>query len=355
MNNAILTSYGRTALYLALLSIGVQGKKVIIPAFTCNTTVPSAIVQAGGDPVFVNVNLSNLSMDINDLQSKLDKDVIAIISHHYFGSFNKNVYEIQNISTNLGLIHIEDCAHSLGARDPDKNREIGYIGDIAIFSFSKSLNNPAGGAIYFRDLSLKDYADKLQEQHKNFFHSFVNDYETFKYLSAITKDRNNVEDKMLHHLLFPRIFIKILRELNLYIPNYFYKITDNQNKGRYPVFDTRMTVKQKNYIESSINNLHNIIQKRQMIASKLDKIIPAYLRDFEGNTFTQYVVKHNNIYKLEDIFSKINIKTRRVWPTFQPMWNGQYNNNIEYLKNHLLLIDLDFITDEKIIKLEKLL
>ncbi|SEO72421.1 DegT/DnrJ/EryC1/StrS family aminotransferase [Propionispora vibrioides] len=354
MNNSILTSYGRTALYLALLSIGVQGKKVILPAFTCNTTVPSAIVQAGGYPLFVNVNLSNLGIDTNDLKSKLDKDVIAIISHHYFGSFNKSVYEIQEISTNAGLIHIEDCAHSLGATD--NSRQVGYTGDIAIFSFSKSLNNPAGGAIYFRDLSLKEHANELQEQHKNFFHSFINDYETFKYLSAITKDRNNVEDKMFHyHLYFSRIFIKILKELKIYIPNHFYKIMDNQNKGSYPVFDTRMTVKQKNYIESSINNLQNIIQKRQMIASKLDKIIPAYLRDFEGNTFTQYVVKHSNVCKLEDIFRKINIKTRRVWPAFQPMWSGQYNSNIEYLKNHLLLVDLDFITDEKIIKLEKLL
>jgi len=43
----LYTNYARTAIYLSLLACEVKNKQVLLPAFTCNTTLPSAIIQAG--------------------------------------------------------------------------------------------------------------------------------------------------------------------------------------------------------------------------------------------------------------------------------------------------------------------
>ena len=90
----VYTSFGRTALYLALLSIDVKNKKVLIPAFTCATTLPGAIVQAGGIPVFIDIDPSNLQMLETDILNKIDRDAKVIISHHYYGSYSNNVLTI---------------------------------------------------------------------------------------------------------------------------------------------------------------------------------------------------------------------------------------------------------------------
>lgn len=63
-------SFGRTALYLSLMTIEAKGKEVLCPAFTCATNVPTAIQMAGGIPVFVDVHAEDISLDIEDLQKK---------------------------------------------------------------------------------------------------------------------------------------------------------------------------------------------------------------------------------------------------------------------------------------------
>ena len=64
-DGSFLTSYGRTALLLALKSIPVSGKEVILPAFTCPISVTGAVIEAGAIPVFVDINLKNLNFNIN--------------------------------------------------------------------------------------------------------------------------------------------------------------------------------------------------------------------------------------------------------------------------------------------------
>src|SRR5215831_15321294 len=143
----VLTSYGRTALYLALMAIDIKKKEVIIPAFTCVTTLQPAILQAGGIPVFADVSSDTLNMEVKAIEARLSPRTKVIISHHYYGNATSNVEEIQNFATAHGLIHIEDCAHSLGAKHGGK--AVGQSGHASVFSFSKLLNCPGGGAVSF--------------------------------------------------------------------------------------------------------------------------------------------------------------------------------------------------------------
>ena len=52
-----LTTYARTALLFAVKAIPVRGRDVLLPAFTCPVAVVSAVVEAGGNPVFVDIYL----------------------------------------------------------------------------------------------------------------------------------------------------------------------------------------------------------------------------------------------------------------------------------------------------------
>src|SRR5690349_16858078 len=93
-----LTTYGRTALLAALRAINVEGREVVLPALTSRNTVVDAVIQAGGRPVFVEVELPSLNMDLQDLETKLSIDTKAIVSHHYYGYTATNLQEINRLS-----------------------------------------------------------------------------------------------------------------------------------------------------------------------------------------------------------------------------------------------------------------
>lgn len=138
--NTCFCSWGRTALYLALMSVGVQGREVLLPAFTCATNVPTAICFAGGIPVFVDVEADGLGMDIVDLESKITDKTGAIISHSYYGFVPQNISQVQQTASARNVVHIFDNSHAWGTNPQ---------GDVTVYSFSKSFTTPAGGLLSF--------------------------------------------------------------------------------------------------------------------------------------------------------------------------------------------------------------
>ncbi|MGD0778258.1 MAG: DegT/DnrJ/EryC1/StrS family aminotransferase, partial [Candidatus Solibacter sp.] len=146
------TTFGRTALLGALRGARVAGGDVLLPAFTCNTTVTSAVLQAGGTPIFVEIDPRTLNMDCDELVRKASPRLRAVISHHYYGFACTNLGEINRFCERWGAIHIEDCSHSLGARS--SGTLTGSWGRLAVFSFSKAEPNPGGGCISTDDREL---------------------------------------------------------------------------------------------------------------------------------------------------------------------------------------------------------
>ena len=59
--------------------------------------------------------------------------------------------------------------------------------------------------------------------------------------------------------------------------------------------------------------------------------------------------------RMEEIFKKVRVKTRRVWPAFQRYWLEQNTENIRSISQTLLLVDVDCITEDKILKLSRLM
>ena len=86
----------------------------------------------GYKPVFVDINLSNLSMNINQVIKKINKKTLAVFITHAQG-FNGLSNELLTILKKKNIHLIEDVCESHGAKF--KNKKLGSYGLISNFSF----------------------------------------------------------------------------------------------------------------------------------------------------------------------------------------------------------------------------
>jgi perosamine synthetase len=141
------------ALHLALTAFHFpEGKKVLVPAITFASTA-TAVLYNRLIPVFVDVDPVTVSMDLNDLQRKYDKDCVAVIPVHN-GGYPVPMDRLMEIAKKLDLKVIEDCAHCAGG--DYKGKKLGTWGHIGCFSFEekKCMTTGDGGMICSDDIEL---------------------------------------------------------------------------------------------------------------------------------------------------------------------------------------------------------
>lgn len=144
------TFHGRYAIYQALQAMHKNGKNIVlVPAYHCPVVV-EAVLNAGFEPRFYNLD-SNLSPDPNDIRSKLDRHVAAIIAVNHFGF----PFDINSIGTDVqkSAYLIEDCTHSFLYCNP--LRLSGDRGDASIYSFWKIVPSMVGGGLAVRNTEIK--------------------------------------------------------------------------------------------------------------------------------------------------------------------------------------------------------
>ena len=159
----LLVSRGTTAIYLALKVLGLRPGKVILPSILCLNPA-NAVIYAGLEPFFCDVNLTDYNLDIEDLKRilKTHRDVRCLILAHSFGQPG-DIEEIVNITQKNRIALIEDVAQALGGEY--KGKPLGSFGDISILSFghTKIIDVGGGGAILFdRKEYLKDFQYHLK-------------------------------------------------------------------------------------------------------------------------------------------------------------------------------------------------
>jgi dTDP-4-amino-4,6-dideoxygalactose transaminase len=134
---------GRIAIAHALALAGVgPGQKVLVPAYHCIVMI-EPIVQRGAQPVFYALR-EDLSVDLDDVAKKLDRETRAFIAVNYFG-FPQDLDGLRRFCDRNGLCFIEDCAHSFfGAQD---GRPLGSFGHLAVASLVKFFPVRDGGCL----------------------------------------------------------------------------------------------------------------------------------------------------------------------------------------------------------------
>jgi CDP-6-deoxy-D-xylo-4-hexulose-3-dehydrase len=108
-----------------------SGDEVIVPAVTWPTTV-TPVMQCGLTPVFVDANLTDLSLDYEQLAGMITDRTRAIFLAHLLG-FPADVDKIRELTSDRGIAILEDCCESQGATL--RGRKVGNLGLAGTFSF----------------------------------------------------------------------------------------------------------------------------------------------------------------------------------------------------------------------------
>lgn len=105
--------------------------EVIVPAVTWTTNITS-VIQSKLKPVFVDINLDDLSFDSGFLEKAITSKTRIILITHLIG-LPANIEAIQAIAKKHNLIVLEDCCESHGA--VYNNIKVGNHGSAGTFSF----------------------------------------------------------------------------------------------------------------------------------------------------------------------------------------------------------------------------
>ena len=108
--------------------------------------VPGAIVHAGGTPVLVECDQASYSLSFENLKEVAANTQSKILLLSYMrGRLPCKLEDIIEYCRQLGIMIIEDCAHTLGSRY--RSRHLGTWGDIGVFSLqtNKLINCGEGG------------------------------------------------------------------------------------------------------------------------------------------------------------------------------------------------------------------
>ncbi len=134
-----------------------KGDEVLIPAI-CWSTSLWPIIQSGLKVKFVDIDLENLNIDINDLKRKISKKSKALMLVHALGNC-ADMNKITKICKKKRLILVEDTCEALGSKFKGKN--LGTFGDFSSFSFfySHHITSGEGGMICVKS---KKYADVIK-------------------------------------------------------------------------------------------------------------------------------------------------------------------------------------------------
>lgn len=155
------TSNCTSALYIALLALGVgNGDEVIVSDFSYPATGMS-VMQSGARPRFADVYANTYNITRKSLENLITDKTRAIIPVHTFGN-PCNMETIMEISKKYDIPIIEDAACALGASY--KNKKLGTIGKIGCFSLHarKGITTGEGGIIATNDKTTYEFINKYR-------------------------------------------------------------------------------------------------------------------------------------------------------------------------------------------------
>lgn len=113
--HAIACASGTDALLLSLKTLNLEpGDEVITTAFTFFATA-GAIHNAGGKPVFVDIDPATFNIDPDCVAAAVNPRARAIVPVHLFGQMAV-IEELLPLCERYGLALIEDAAQAIGAR-----------------------------------------------------------------------------------------------------------------------------------------------------------------------------------------------------------------------------------------------
>ncbi|RAN89094.1 UDP-4-amino-4,6-dideoxy-N-acetyl-beta-L-altrosamine transaminase [Bacillus sp. SRB_28] len=245
---AVSFSNGTAALHAACYAAGItEGDEVITTPMTFVASA-NCILYQGGKPVFADIDNETYNISPKSIEEKITNKTKAIIPVHFTGQ-PVELDAIKKIAKENNLIIIEDAAHALGATY--KNKKIGSIGDMTMFSFHpvKHITTGEGGVIttnnplfyeklvQFRTHGIERNSKKLLENHGPWYYEMqflgynyrLTDIQASLGLSQLSKldsfikirkkyvDIYNKEFSCLSEIIIPKQLLQTDSSWHLYI------------------------------------------------------------------------------------------------------------------------------------------
>lgn len=138
--HGVLTNSGSSANLLMMASLTSKrghnfgkGTKVLMPIAGFPTTL-NPTLQVGFEPVFVDIELDTLNLDLDQCEEilKNDPDIKVITFAHVLGN-PPNMDQLMELVEKYNLVLLEDCCDALGSTYKDK--PLGSFGEMASCSF----------------------------------------------------------------------------------------------------------------------------------------------------------------------------------------------------------------------------
>ncbi|MBS0043578.1 DegT/DnrJ/EryC1/StrS family aminotransferase [Shewanella sp. M16] len=165
---AVALANGTLALDVALKALGITiGDDVIVTSRTFLASA-SAVVTAGANPIFADVDLNSQSLTADTIRAVLTPNTKAVIVVHLAG-MPADMEPIMALAAEHDFFVIEDCAQAHGARY--KGRSVGSIGHIGAWSFCQDkimTTGGEGGMVTTNDKHLWDKMWSYKDHGKSF-------------------------------------------------------------------------------------------------------------------------------------------------------------------------------------------
>ena len=128
----LMVNSGSSAIMLAIKVLELKkGDEVIVPCLNFGTAI-SSLMHYGVLPIFVDIDIQTLQIDIKKIEKKINKKTKALMIPNLIGNI-PNWQKIYELGKKYKLKIIEDSADTLGARIFGKST--GFYSDISINSF----------------------------------------------------------------------------------------------------------------------------------------------------------------------------------------------------------------------------
>ena len=142
----ITLNSGTSSLHAVFLAYGFgKEDEVIVPSFSFISTA-NAVLFVGASPKFADIEEETFGLSTDSIVNNITKKTKAVVPMDY-GGLSCNIFDIQKIAKENGIVLIEDAAEALGSTI--KGHKVGSIADSSIFSFcgNKVLTTGEGGAV----------------------------------------------------------------------------------------------------------------------------------------------------------------------------------------------------------------
>ena len=149
-SEVITTSNGTTALYLAMLGLGIgPGDEVIVPGFTF-VAAANMVIAAGAKPIFVDVDRDTWCINPACVVKAITKKTKAVCAVHLYGNVC-DMKALQALCKKHKLFLIEDAAQA--AFSSYQGQYAGTLSDVGTFSFqaTKTIAMGEGGCVVTKD------------------------------------------------------------------------------------------------------------------------------------------------------------------------------------------------------------